>query len=168
MSRICIRCGDTLPIWKFPKRVRRHGSLENCRACNSTLLRESLENFAALRLQRTDVARFMAMRNHDSTAANHYQAPGYYSLSDLVALFEKYGFRCAYCGAAADCRDHVVPFFLGGTNWLTNIVPACGTCNNRKGAGTLERFVARWFPGVSFAAFCDARSIPYSATTTSP
>ena len=157
--RICAACGMTKDICAFPKRVRRHGRLENCKDCNRELRNADRKSIFELRLKRTDVDKFMVMRNHDSTAANRYEAPGYYSVVELIALFEKYDFKCAYCGGDAECRDHVVPFYRGGTNWLWNIVPCCNRCNNRKGAGTLESFVERYFPNTTLDGFMEARGI---------
>lgn len=49
---------------------------------------------------------------------------------------------CAYCGEAKPLeRDHKVPISRGGTNDITNIVPACLPCNRRKGARTTEEFL---------------------------
>ncbi|MER6976023.1 HNH endonuclease [Streptomyces carpinensis] len=46
------------------------------------------------------------------------------------------GFRCRYCGTtAADAEltvDHVTPVALGGTDDRSNLVTACGPCNNGK------------------------------------
>lgn len=41
---------------------------------------------------------------------------------------------CHYCGQPADAPDHVVPRALGGEDVRENIVPACRSCNGRKGA----------------------------------
>lgn len=45
--------------------------------------------------------------------------------------------RCAYCGRSdlKLTQDHVVPVSKGGLHTLTNVVPACGSCNSRKNAG---------------------------------
>lgn len=54
--------------------------------------------------------------------------------------------RCFYCGGSEDkvgplVPDHMTPVSRGGSNWLDNIVPACRSCNSRKGARTLEEFL---------------------------
>jgi len=49
-----------------------------------------------------------------------------------------YGWRCAYCwfdlNKMTVQMDHVVPLAKGGSNWPSNLVPACGKCNMRKNA----------------------------------
>lgn len=159
-TRTCGRCGETKPIWQFKKRGNtRPAHKDNCKVCNTALRYDNYQRIGRLRLQRDDVKRFMLMRNHDGTWANRYRAPGNYLLEELIALFERYDFKCAYCGGPAECRDHVVPLSRGGTNWITNLLPSCLRCNNRKWAGTLSSFVARWFPNTTLEEFKLARKI---------
>lgn len=46
-----------------------------------------------------------------------------------------YGFRCVYCGRKMKrlTQDHIHPLILGGNHTASNIVPACQSCNSRKG-----------------------------------
>lgn len=53
-------------------------------------------------------------------------------------ILKQYKFRCAYCGKEFDLfdipeRDHIVPISKGGNNTKENVVPACRSCNARKG-----------------------------------
>lgn len=51
---------------------------------------------------------------------------------------------CIYCGEAKPLTiDHKVPLSRGGTNDITNIVPACRDCNLTKRAMTAYEFIAR-------------------------
>lgn len=56
--------------------------------------------------------------------------------------------ECAYCGCADNKihADHVVPLSKGGTNTITNIIPACPSCNQRKNAKLIEK----WYPKQPF------------------
>lgn len=49
-------------------------------------------------------------------------------------IFEAWDYQCAYCGTNADTLDHVKPRHKGGDTVTTNLVPACGNCNRRKGS----------------------------------
>ena len=54
------------------------------------------------------------------------------------ALQEAFNHRCAYCGKRAKghlTQDHITPLSKGGNHTLSNIVPACRSCNGRKFTG---------------------------------
>jgi len=58
-------------------------------------------------------------------------------------VFARDGLRCRYCGYAPRSAktlqiDHVVPVCRGGADDLTNLVVACGRCNQAKGTDTWE------------------------------
>lgn len=69
-------------------------------------------------------------------------------LNDLTApqwqaILEHYNFRCVYCPpTCATCKakrhaltqDHIIPLSKGGLNTFSNVVPACRSCNSKKGA----------------------------------
>ncbi len=67
--------------------------------------------------------------------------------------------RCWYCGQHLNPFwgwdsnslhwDHIVPVKRGGTNDISNIVPACADCNRKKGALTAYQFRAKfkWMSG---------------------
>jgi 5-methylcytosine-specific restriction endonuclease McrA len=48
------------------------------------------------------------------------------------AVFVRDGFKCQYCGRAAENVDHVIPKSKGGTHNWDNVVAACRSCNARK------------------------------------
>lgn len=48
------------------------------------------------------------------------------------AVFARDGYRCQYCGAAAENIDHVVPRSRGGPHTWENVVAACRPCNTAK------------------------------------
>ena len=50
------------------------------------------------------------------------------------SILTTYGHRCAYCGKEGPLtRDHVIPLSRGGPHSLANLVPACRSCNAKKG-----------------------------------
>jgi 5-methylcytosine-specific restriction endonuclease McrA len=69
-----------------------------------------------------------------------------------VAVWDKSQGRCWYCGRQVElfstnpddrlCIDHVVSQADGGSDDLTNLVPACKSCNSGKGRRSVEIF--RW------------------------
>jgi 5-methylcytosine-specific restriction endonuclease McrA len=68
------------------------------------------------------------------------------------ARFAQFGHCCAYCGATGDLHiEHVVPISFGGTHVLSNIVPACKSCNFNKASKDAES----WYRQQPF--FCEKR-----------
>jgi 5-methylcytosine-specific restriction endonuclease McrA len=66
-------------------------------------------------------------------------ATGDHTHAEWLVKLAAYGGICAYCDKLADTKDHVVAIAKGGTHDIGNIVPACRSCNSRKGTGTLRR-----------------------------
>ncbi len=57
-----------------------------------------------------------------------------------VAYFDS---KCVYCGNTEKLhQEHFIPLALGGEYTKNNIVPACRTCNSKKGA----KHPAEWCP----------------------
>jgi 5-methylcytosine-specific restriction endonuclease McrA len=63
-------------------------------------------------------------------------------INDLTAaqwneIKAAYGHRCVYCGCtmARLTQDHLTPLSQGGAHTKTNVVPACQSCNSKKGMG---------------------------------
>lgn len=62
-------------------------------------------------------------------------APGRFGVADWRVILDVFGHRCAYC-LRSDVKltqDHVVALSRGGEHDASNIVPACSSCNTRKG-----------------------------------
>lgn len=67
--------------------------------------------------------------------AREVGATGTYTLAELIHVYLAHGRECAYCGKVGGelpDPDHVVPLSRGGSNSITNIVPACRRCNGDK------------------------------------
>lgn len=58
------------------------------------------------------------------------------SVTEWQSVLERYWFRCVWCGSDAGSLtvDHVIPLSNGGLHHVDNLVPACRSCNSRKGA----------------------------------
>lgn len=55
-----------------------------------------------------------------------------------VELQERFNHRCAYCGKRCKGKldqEHITPLSKGGNHTLSNIVPACSSCNSKKHTG---------------------------------
>lgn len=69
---------------------------------------------------------------------------GKYTPEEWDAKLAEFSGSCAYCGSEElITRDHVIPLSRGGTNDISNIVPACRPCNFRKSRMTGEEWLQR-------------------------
>ncbi len=51
-----------------------------------------------------------------------------------LAILKSYKYKCAYCGKREKLtQDHVIPLSRGGRHSSDNVVPACRSCNGKKG-----------------------------------
>jgi len=57
-------------------------------------------------------------------------------------LLEKFGRRCAYCGATGAPLEieHIIPKSRGGSNRVSNLTLSCTVCNQHKGNQTATEF----------------------------
>ena len=60
-------------------------------------------------------------------------------------LLEKWGRKCAYCGAENTPLEveHIQPKSQGGSNRISNLTLACHSCNQAKGNQEIEQFLSR-------------------------
>ncbi len=60
-------------------------------------------------------------------------------------LLEKWGRKCAYCGAEHVPLqiEHIIPKAKGGSNRVSNLTLACERCNQKKGAKPVEEFLKK-------------------------
>ena len=70
----------------------------------------------------------------------------------IAKRFAEFSHCCAYCGATGDLHiEHVIPISKGGTHVLSNVVPACQSCNYSK----LAKDAETWYRAQPF--FCKKR-----------
>jgi 5-methylcytosine-specific restriction endonuclease McrA len=86
---------------------------------------------------------FRAKRSADQAArlANQNGNGGRYLPEQFDLLCHVYGDVCLRCMTSESrlTADHVVPVSKpGGTSWITNIQPLCGSCNSSKGDKTID------------------------------
>jgi 5-methylcytosine-specific restriction endonuclease McrA len=57
-----------------------------------------------------------------------------FTAAQLAQRMAYWGDRCWMCSGQYDEVDHVIPIALGGPHCLSNLRPACRSCNASKGA----------------------------------
>jgi 5-methylcytosine-specific restriction endonuclease McrA len=74
--------------------------------------------------------------------ARKANAAGTFTSEQWLARLAYHENKCVYCGSREDLQiEHQIPLARGGTNWSSNLVPACGTCNRSKGTKTPKEFL---------------------------
>jgi 5-methylcytosine-specific restriction endonuclease McrA len=89
-----------------------------------------------------------ARRNPDLRRAKAHRrrardasANGFWTQDEWLALVAAHWNACAYCGRFVQLTvDHRVPLARGGSNWIWNLLPACGRCNRRKSSRTEREY----------------------------
>ena len=75
-------------------------------------------------------------------ASDKYRKTGRFKIWIRAEVFALKGHDCVYCGVKADTIDHVVALARGGTDDMSNLVPACKSCNSSKQAKPLQQWMA--------------------------
>jgi len=97
---------------------------------------------AKYRKANPDKARVKESRRRASLA----NAQGTHTADQLKARFDYQGNKCVYCDSTENLHaDHMIPLSRGGTNFASNMAPACASCNLSKGAKTPEEFLLQQF-----------------------
>jgi len=70
-------------------------------------------------------------------------ATGEHTVQQWLEKIELHAGCCFYCGEQKPLTvDHDVPITRGGSNDITNILPACLSCNSKKGVRTAREYLA--------------------------
>ena len=164
--RLCPLCGESDPEkFRYKRNGYRNGNL--CKACQNertatiranmpfdqkeqvkAQARETFRRRASGQRDRMNqrarelyvTERRQAKRARRST--HKTQAGGAFTIREWKALKAHYSYACLCCGRKEPeiklTADHVIPVSKGGTSNIDNIQPLCLSCNDSKGAKTLD------------------------------
>jgi CRISPR/Cas system Type II protein with McrA/HNH and RuvC-like nuclease domain len=66
------------------------------------------------------------------------------SKAERQQIYQKCNGRCAYCGCKLEYKDmqadHMRPLYRGGADDISNMLPACRSCNHYKSTLDVEEF----------------------------
>jgi 5-methylcytosine-specific restriction endonuclease McrA len=131
---------------RFANRRRREGwltpSLES-RPANTLTWVERLRRWCPIGAISLELVKFdtQLMQNAEISGVEYQQGTlAGYEVKEY--LLEKWGRRCAYCGATDRPLqvEHILPRARHGSNRVSNLTLACEDCNDAKGKRTAEEF----------------------------
>ena len=73
---------------------------------------------------------------HRQRRIRKMKAEGSHTLGEWELLKKQYGYICPACGKKEPeiklTEDHIIPLSKGGSDYIENIQPLCGSCNSSK------------------------------------
>ncbi len=120
----------------------RRDSHQRCKGLNNarskTWRKKNPERYKAAIKKWYDAHPEAKAQNRNRRRARLANAVGKHTRQEWDDKLAEYGNGCAYCGCSGKMtRHHVVPLSKGGSDWISNIVPACGSCNSTIGTKTV-------------------------------
>ena len=87
---------------------------------------------------KTPKGKAASQRGEAKRRANLKEVINTLTADEWLEILEKHNYKCVYCGkdlidSFDTTRDHRIPLSKGGNNIKENIVPACRSCNCKKG-----------------------------------
>lgn len=152
---ICKKCSIEIAAqWNKDNKERKNENHRKCRANNINYRNNCINKAKIWREQNYEQYR----KNIKKWQKEHYDLYLNYPkqrrarilsapINDLTQaqweeIKKQYQYRCVYCGKKTDelTRDHIIPLLYGGSHTMNNIVPACRSCNSKKGAHIAPTF----------------------------
>ena len=147
-EKTCSQCQQVLPVDAFyMNRLAADWRESACKPCKLAL---NAATYAANPRKHRALVQRWEKQNRDKVRGYVKQRRAKRknaSVSDLteqewLTLLAANGNACAFCGSGDDLtQDHAVPLSRGGEHTLTNIIPACRSCNSRKRTRTALEFL---------------------------
>lgn len=74
-------------------------------------------------------------------------AVGLHTQAQWFARIAFHGWKCFYCAQSLSIekitKDHAIPIARGGTDYASNLLPACARCNSSKGKQTIFEYLRK-------------------------
>jgi 5-methylcytosine-specific restriction endonuclease McrA len=131
--------------WKTTNVEQNRANARRWAVENNEQYRERIRLWQAENPERTKAA--MKSRTQRRRARKADATVETFTQDDLVIYWITHGInprQCFYCAAPYEHTDHVVPLFRGGNHERSNLVPACGPCNDSKG----YKLLSEWREGM--------------------
>ena len=124
--------------WRTKVRIENRIARALWRANNRELHRSQVKSWAKRNPQK---ATLQSKRKR----ARKLNAKGFHTLEQWMARVEVFGWKCVYCKLTLTLltltKDHKIPLSRGGSEWPSNLVPACRVCNSTKHTSTYISYI---------------------------
>lgn len=160
-SKPCSKCKQIKALTEFYKTSlsKGNGYQSQCKECAKLAGKNW---YANNRDQKIESSKFYAQghrkqkrasgKKHEQTYPersnnrNHVRRAKFFGVA-IYALSNKelkriYSSPCFYCGSQSNqTMEHIIPFELGGTHGIGNVITACKSCNSSKNDRTIMEWV---------------------------
>jgi 5-methylcytosine-specific restriction endonuclease McrA len=166
----CNNCNELKPLDAYYKRKGGDGRHRQCKECQKQYSRDNKVRKALrarerydpekraeqwqkqatpeTRAKRNEYNREYKRNNKDVINKNRQDyrgrkrdAAGSFTAEQWQDRLAYYGGKCIYCGTTDNITiEHRIPLVRGGSNWASNLAPACRSCNCSKGKKTEKEF----------------------------
>ncbi len=141
-ERVCTECKNKLPVDDFRLSYMLSGKDKKklpyrrtkCKVCERVKGRLYKQTDARKEYQAN-----WKRKNKEKVCkySNDYRKKKKQQIADFIGIVE----LCSYCLSASQLYDHVIPLEKGGLDHISNLVPACISCNTSKGDKDLLIFL---------------------------
>ena len=140
--RNAIRRAGRLPsVARLVSNEQRRYWQENPNAKNQARARWSRNQWQFNYLTNLDLRLYTREKSRRRKLQQRKQTVWKISVLQLRARFRKFNDACAYCGSSAEIQiEHIQPIKKGGLHHISNIVPACKSCNYSKAANPMDQW----------------------------
>ena len=160
-TKVCTKCYQEFPATTafFIKRIDGYLGLQSiCKKCKS-IYRHAYFQQNTIKIQTSRHAYLEREKDHVAASRRRYRQEhpeidrssqqrrrsckngatvNDFTHAQWVVMQEHYEHRCVYCGKRRRgklTQDHITPISKGGNHTVSNIVPACQSCNSKKRVG---------------------------------
>lgn len=148
-GKTCTTCSAWFPLSSFSLHATCTGGRRNiCRTCDVKNVTEwNRANpekvvIAARKWQKKNPEKFKLIKHAADNRRHGRMVEGKVTTKELRNRWNEFNYRCGYCLAPADTKDHMVPISRGGKHEIDNIIPACRSCNFKKHTKNLIEFLS--------------------------
>lgn len=146
-EKVCSKCKETQKITKFYKsKYSSDGIASYCKQCKKVVRKTWHRDTKEERNKQRNIYLknnpTIAHKIRENRRNREYNAEGTHTLEEWENKKEEFNNLCGYCKESKKLtKDHLTPLSKGGTNYISNIIPACKSCNSCKCDKTYEEFM---------------------------